>query len=68
MGFGVVDVRDVAAAHCLAAFTPTAKGRHLLAPSSAWITDMLAVVHSKYPKVAEGMNGQGMSWRCIGSR
>ncbi|GFH17641.1 diaminohydroxyphosphoribosylaminopyrimidine deaminase, partial [Haematococcus lacustris] len=25
---GVVDVRDLAAAHCLAAFTPAAKGSH----------------------------------------
>jgi hypothetical protein len=51
IGFGIVDVRDVAAAHCLAAFTPTAKGRHILAPNSVWITDLLAIIHKKYPQV-----------------
>jgi hypothetical protein len=51
VGFGVVDVRDVAAAHCLGAFIPTAKGRYILAPNSALLTDLLAIIHNKYPKV-----------------
>lgn len=29
-GVGVVDVRDLAQAHCTAAFTPAAKGRHII--------------------------------------
>ncbi len=37
-GFGVVDVRDLAQAHLAAAFTPQAKGRHII---SAHNTDLL---------------------------
>jgi nucleoside-diphosphate-sugar epimerase len=51
LGCGVVDVRDVAAAHCLAAVMPTASGRHLLnASSEAIMTTAARILRKAYPK------------------
>lgn len=47
MGFGVVDVRDVAEAHFLAGFTPEAKGRYI---TSAHNSDLLAMGLELQPK------------------
>jgi nucleoside-diphosphate-sugar epimerase len=47
MGFGVVDVRDVAEAHYRAAFTPSAKGRYI---TSAHNTDLFAMTQALRPK------------------
>jgi hypothetical protein len=48
----MVDVRDLAAAHCVGAFLPSATGRHILAPHSIYLKDILAAVNSAYPKVS----------------
>lgn len=47
MGFGVVDVRDVAEAHFLAGFTPEAKGRYI---TSAHNSNLLAMGMELLPK------------------
>jgi nucleoside-diphosphate-sugar epimerase len=47
MGFGVVDVRDVAEAHLRAAFTPEAKGRYI---TSAHNTDFPAMAETLLAK------------------
>lgn len=47
MGVGVVDVRDVANAHYLAGFTPTAKGRYI---TSGTNTDFLGMGLALAPK------------------
>ena len=50
VGFGVVDVRDLAQAHFAAAFTPGAKGRHII---SAHNTDLLALGQSLLAKYGD---------------
>lgn len=47
LGFGVVDVRDVAKAHILAGFSPDAKGRYI---SSGHNTDIFEMGQSLVPK------------------
>lgn len=47
MGFGIVDVRDVADAHYLAGFTPEAKGRYI---TSAHNSDLLSIALELQPK------------------
>lgn len=47
MGFGVVDVRDVAEAHYKAAFTPSANGRYI---TSGHNTDLFAMTQALRPK------------------
>jgi len=49
---GFVDVRDVAKAHILAGFSPTASGRHICVADQKTFLDMANVIkssHSKYP-------------------
>ena len=46
---GVVDVRDVAAAHVAAAFLPDASGRHILCSSNSTIPAMAQAIAEKYP-------------------
>jgi nucleoside-diphosphate-sugar epimerase len=47
--FGVVDVRDVAQAHVLAAIKPEAEGRYLLASQSSGILEMAKMIEKQYP-------------------
>jgi dihydroflavonol-4-reductase len=50
IGFGVVDVRDLAEAHFKAAFTPEAKGRYII---SAHDTDFLAMAQTLAEKYGD---------------
>ncbi len=45
----IVDVRDVAKAHLLAAFLPRSGYRFIAAPHHVTFTEMAAVIRSKYP-------------------
>lgn len=47
-GMGVVDVRDVAQAHLAAAYTPTAKGRHIVSGSNTDLFEMGSSLLEKY--------------------
>ena len=48
IGFGVVDVRDVAEAHFKAGFTPEAKGRHIVSGHNTWFPEMAQTLQPKY--------------------
>ncbi|KAF6255184.1 heme peroxidase-related protein [Scenedesmus sp. NREL 46B-D3] len=51
LGVGVVDVRDAARAHCLAAVLPRASGRYLINSESTYVLPTAAKILSKaYPK------------------
>ncbi len=47
---GFVDVRDVAKAHILAGFSPTASGRHICVSDQKTFLDMANVIKASYPK------------------
>ncbi|GMH42635.1 hypothetical protein BSKO_10554 [Bryopsis sp. KO-2023] len=49
IGLGVVDVRDVAAAHCVAMSDKKAKGRYLLCASSHYLKELGDMLRPKYP-------------------
>ncbi|PNH10881.1 hypothetical protein TSOC_002375 [Tetrabaena socialis] len=49
MGFGMVDVRDVAAAHCLAMAHPDAKGRYITVCRSILFADIARIIKNGYP-------------------
>ena len=46
---GFIDVRDVAKAHILAGFSPTASGRHICISDQKTFLDMANVVKASYP-------------------
>jgi nucleoside-diphosphate-sugar epimerase len=46
---GWVDVRDVAAAHSLALFTPAAKGRYVCSAGSTRFADLARTVSEFFP-------------------
>jgi nucleoside-diphosphate-sugar epimerase len=48
--FGVVDVRDVAQAHILAGFTPSATGRHILCNQTLSILEMSKILDEAYSR------------------
>ncbi len=48
MGFGMVDVRDVANAHFLAGYTPKANGRHITSGHNTNLLDMAKTLIPKY--------------------
>lgn len=48
LGTGVVDVRDVAKAHILAGFTPSAKGRYITMGHNTDFLEMAQTLQSKY--------------------
>lgn len=50
MGFGVVDVRDVAEAHIKAGFTPEAKGRYITSAHNSNLLNMALALQDKYGK------------------
>lgn len=50
VGFGVVDVRDVAQAHLAAAYADNAKGRYILCGHNTSIAAMAAAIYKKYGK------------------
>ena len=50
MGIGLVDVRDVANAHFLAGFTPTAKGRYITSGYNTNFFEMALALQPKYGK------------------
>lgn len=47
---GFIDVRDVAKAHILAGFSPTASGRHICVSEQKTFLDMANVIKASYPK------------------
>ena len=47
---GFIDVRDVAKAHILAGFSPTASGRHICVSAQKTFLDMANVIKANYPK------------------
>lgn len=47
---GVVDVRDVAAAHIRAGFTPKASGRHILVSGEASLFDLACILRKHFPE------------------
>jgi len=47
---GFVDVRDVAKAHILAGFSPTASGRHICVSDQKTFLDMANIIKTNYPK------------------
>ena len=47
---GFVDVRDVAKAHILAGFSPTASARHICVSDQKTFLDMANVIKASYPK------------------
>jgi nucleoside-diphosphate-sugar epimerase len=49
--FGVVDVRDVAMAHILAATQGDAAGRHILVGHGASVLDMAKILRGNFPKL-----------------
>lgn len=49
-GFGAVDVRDLADAHYLAGFTPSAKGRHIINGHNTDLFEMAKTLLPKYGK------------------
>uniref|UniRef100_A0A7S0RMX4 NAD-dependent epimerase/dehydratase domain-containing protein n=1 Tax=Chlamydomonas leiostraca TaxID=1034604 RepID=A0A7S0RMX4_9CHLO len=49
MGFGVNDVRVVAAAHCLAAWTPHASGRYIVVGHDVWFSEIAAATARAFP-------------------
>jgi dihydroflavonol-4-reductase len=49
MGFGVVDVRDVAEAHLRGAFLPEAEGRFVLAAHNTGLLEVGRLLAAKYP-------------------
>lgn len=78
MYFGVVDVRDVASAHLLAGFTPSATGRHILVAKTLNVADMAQIVNQhfkgkvqlsskKLPKFLMYLFGplMGFSWKYV---
>ena len=48
-GLATVDVRDVAAAHTLGLFTPSAKGRYICSAQTVKLSDMAKVIADFYP-------------------
>jgi len=48
MGFGVVDVRDLAEAHYRAGFTPEAQGRYIISGHDSDLADIAAVLHKHF--------------------
>jgi len=50
MGFGVVDVRDLAKAHYQAGFKPEAKGRHIVSGHNTFFLEMAKTLLPKYGK------------------
>jgi nucleoside-diphosphate-sugar epimerase len=47
--FGIVDVRDVAQAHILAGFTPSAAGRHILCNETLGMLEMAKILNEAHP-------------------
>lgn len=48
MEFGLVDVRDVAMAHIRAAYTPTAKGRHIAVSRSVTLMEAARILKQRF--------------------
>ncbi len=48
LGFGMVDVRDVAEVHFKAGFTPEAKGRYITSGHNTWFLEMAKTLLPKY--------------------
>ena len=48
MGFGLVDVRDLAQAHMAAAYTPEAKGRHIVSGHDTSLLEMARQLLPRY--------------------
>ncbi|MCG6166714.1 SDR family oxidoreductase [Leptospira sanjuanensis] len=78
MTIGFVDVRDVARAHILAGFTPSAKGRHIVSNTTLKFLDVAKIIREKYgnrfptpksslPKFVTYLIGPffGLSWTYI---
>ncbi|MGQ1785158.1 MULTISPECIES: NAD-dependent epimerase/dehydratase family protein [unclassified Saccharicrinis] len=48
MGWGIVDVRDLAFIHFQAGFVPEAKGRHIASGHNTWFAELAKVLQPKY--------------------
>jgi nucleoside-diphosphate-sugar epimerase len=48
MGFGVIDVRDLAEAHFNAGFKPEAEGRHIISAHNSTMLQMAQIIHTKF--------------------
>ena len=48
LGFGVVDVRDLAIAHYKAGFTPEAHGRNIISAHNTNLVEMIRPIYEKY--------------------
>jgi dihydroflavonol-4-reductase len=48
MGWGIVDVRDLAQAHFQAGFLPEAQGRHIISGHNTWYIELAKALQSKY--------------------
>ncbi len=48
VGFGVVDVRDLADAHCKAAFTPEAQGRYIISGHNTDFSSMAEALRDRF--------------------
>lgn len=48
MGFGIVDVRDLAMAHYRAGFTPEAEGRHIISAHNSSLLEIAQILHKAY--------------------
>lgn len=61
-GIATVDVRDVAAAHTLGLFTPSAKGRYVCSAQTVKLADMANVIADFYPTRYELLQVWGEGW------
>lgn len=61
---GFVDVRDVARAHILAGFSPTASGRHICVADHKTFLDMANAIRINYPQypLPKGFIPKGLFW------
>jgi dihydroflavonol-4-reductase len=50
LGFGVIDVRDLAVAHYNAGYTPSANGRNIISAHNTSLVEMVQPIHAKYGK------------------
>lgn len=48
IGFGVIDVRDLAEAHFKAGYTPTANGRNIISAHNTNMVEMVEPIYKKY--------------------
>ena len=65
LGIGVVDVRDVAHMHCLAAFHPSAQGRYITNGTNSSLLDVANNLRPKFGKDHPLPNREIPNWLAI---